>query len=112
MLIKQRVLGVGAVLILAMAFPGCPAFQSFLTSKATQEVIAEGCRAAAADDNMHNALLNKLGGSFPQLAAAVVGLNTAHMAIQAAYAECISKASAAANPTPNPMITPVPNPTS
>ncbi len=83
-----------------LIFSACSATHSWFTKPTTQSVIADGCRAAAADDNMHNALLNQFMGAFPQLAPVQVGINTAHLAIQAALAKCISDASAQVAPLP------------
>lgn len=89
--------------LLVLLFPllvccACSATTGWFTTPSTQHDIAEGCKAAAMDDNTHNALLNATMSAVPQLAPVVAALNIAHLAIQAAYAKCVSNAQAGAVP--------------
>lgn len=87
---RNMILPLLALVLLA----GCSATQGWFTKPTTQAVIDEGCKAAAADDTMHNVLLNQVLTPFPQFAVVQTGLNAAHLAIQAAYAKCMTEAAA------------------
>ncbi len=81
----------------AILLSGCSATRSWFTKTTTQAVLADGCKAAAADDNVHNMVINQVLGTNPQAAPFLIGINEAHIAIQAAYARCVSQAMAMAN---------------